>query len=168
MKTNIKTLTIESNDIPHFLSNSTLSVTLWFTGCEHNCKGCQNKSLQEFDMNGLELDFIKKELEDRRILCDWVVLSGGDPYHQNNREILEIIATFSKKLNYKTFLYTGYKIDKYIKCIDYFKTGKYVENDNIDQFYFASTNQELWCMKSFKKIYWFENGKVYNLIGEKI
>lgn len=165
--TNIKTLTIETNDIPPFLSKSNFSVSVWFTGCSHACKGCQNQILCDFDYNGLELDFIKNELKIRRTLCDWLVFTGGDPYHPKNREIASIIAQYGKKLNYKTFMYTGYSsYDKYTKGIDYIKLGKYIENDNKDDFFFISTNQEIWDVEKNKKIYWYENNKVYNLIGE--
>jgi len=167
MKTNIKAITTEVNDIPSFLSESTLSVTIWFTGCIHDCKGCQNPQLQTIDSSGLDIEFIKDELEKRRILCDWVVFSGGDPMHDLNEKVVEELAVFAKGIGYKTFVYTGYDMVGQVNGVDYVKTGIFVENDGVDEFWLASRNQSIWRIDGLKKVYWYDKGIVYNKIEKR-
>lgn len=92
-----------------------LRVTLFVSGCNNKCEGCQNP--QTWDINsGIPidenaLDEIFETLEKPYI--SGLTLSGGDPMHPNNVETCYHICNYAKT-HYpeKTiWLYTGYRID---------------------------------------------------------
>jgi hypothetical protein len=58
MKTNIRTITTQLNDIPH------ISTTVWYSGCNLSCGGCHNTSLEHFN-DGLSMEQLKDELIER-------------------------------------------------------------------------------------------------------
>lgn len=92
-----------------------LRVTLFVSGCNNKCEGCQNP--QTWDINsGIPidenaLDEIFEALEKPYI--SGLTLSGGDPMHPNNVETCYHLCDYAKT-HYpdKTiWLYTGYRID---------------------------------------------------------
>ena len=165
MKTSIRTITTETNDIPEFISDSRLSVTIWFTGCEHNCKDCHNKQLQQ-QCKGLILNEIKEILEQRKDLISWIVLMGGDPLYSNNIYQTKILIEIAKELEYKIMIYTGYEYNEIEKLdVDYIKTGRYIKNKYNKDYHFYSTNQKIYN-KEGQCVYYYDenNNKIINLL----
>jgi len=131
-------------------------LTIFFSGCEHNCKNCQNKELQLVGKvyDEMEYDDFVASLKEvaSRVRTNKIVLQGGDPLHRQNR-------SFTKRLihdlhkEYDFCVYTGYEfksIKKYVSESLYVKCGKFREDLFIlsektdDYFQLASTNQEIY------------------------
>ena len=135
--------------------NKDISLIVFMPGCQHNCKDCQNKELQNPDNGKLfTLEEAVKEIEKQamRSRTDKIVLSGGDPLSFYN--IDNTIRLLDKLKGFDICIYTGYDIDyvkenhiknfKFIKCgiYDETKAVKSYKDDNGIQF--ASTNQKLY------------------------
>ena len=98
---------------------------LFVSGCNHQCKNCQNP--KTWDKNyGKEftdetLNILIEQLQKPYI--DGLTLSGGDPLFPDNREeVLRICKTIKTILPDKTiWLYTGYKYEeiKDLEIINY-------------------------------------------------
>lgn len=94
-----------------------LRVVLWLSGCSHHCYKCQNP--QTWDPNsGILFDKNAKQEIFDELSKDYVsgmTLSGGDPFHENNLRICNLIFEIKEKFPTKTiWLYTGYTFD-YLK-----------------------------------------------------
>ena len=93
-----------------------LRVTLFVSGCAHNCRGCHNpdthdpKSGEVFDENALNK--IKRYLDHDYI--DGITITGGDPlYPANLTDVYNLICIIRKEFPNKTiWLYTGYKYEE--------------------------------------------------------
>ncbi len=100
-------------------------VTLFVSGCNHRCKGCQNPESWDSNIGKDFTDDTVKELESllARDYVDGLTLSGGDPLFPTNRdEILKLVKYLKNKLPNKTiWLYTGYDYDdiKDLEIIQY-------------------------------------------------
>ena len=94
------------------LNGEGLRTVLWVSGCEMNCKGCQNP--QTWDPNdGLEFDEdARKELFSylEKEYISGITFSGGHPLHPANVEtILGLINEIRTSYKDKTiWTYTGY------------------------------------------------------------
>ncbi|MCM2678362.1 anaerobic ribonucleoside-triphosphate reductase-activating protein [Echinimonas agarilytica] len=90
--------------------------TLFVSGCEHQCKGCYNKSTWSCDA-GHEFDegMVKRiiaDLNDTRVRRRGLSLSGGDPLHPNNVDaILSLVKTVREHCSGKDiWLWSGYEV----------------------------------------------------------
>lgn len=111
------------------LNGEGLRVTLWVSGCDHNCKGCHNpqthnpcsgipftdESMLEL-LNQLNNDYISG-----------LTLSGGDPLYKDNlTDVLNICETirdiYGKSKN--IWLYSGYKISDVLEDKDLSEDNK--------------------------------------------
>lgn len=151
--------------------NCSLAVVVFFTGCLHSCKGCQNEELQQFgdniDTEYLSYeDAIKKiEHECLRNRTDKVVLSGGDPLFFYNQEFVQYLLD---KNILDVCIYTGSDIDKvkeigihgfkYIKCGTYKEEEKQESMKNTEKMKLASSNQNFYN-SNYEKI--SENGILF-------
>lgn len=152
------------------------SVGVYFTGCHHMCKGCQNPELQEhgqiYEKLTLE-EFISllKEVA-HKARTNKVVLLGGDPLDPQNREFTKsLIESLSGEFDF--CVYTGNRPSEedmgYAYGARFIKFGVYKEDlkqDSVktgDYMQFASSNQELYRMNeethSYDKV--TENGRYY-------
>lgn len=124
--------------------------TIWFAGCTHGCRGCQNVEL--WDANNGEyfspydiVDLIIKETKKTRIRT--ATLLGGEPLQQDIEE-LSTLCNMLSLLGFKIWLYTGYEFEDVPDCvlrnIDYVKCGKYVESLRIDGRFPITTNQRVY------------------------
>lgn len=128
--------------------------TIWFAGCTHGCKGCQNTVLWDKN-NGTH--FTSEELlelvltETQKTNIKSVTLLGGEPLQQDINELSALCAELN--LVGKTiWVYTGYTYDEareiapqIFEFIDYIKCGKYEEELRQEDGSFPITsNQELW------------------------
>ena len=94
------------------LNGDGLRVVLWFAGCAHHCKNCQNPITWDPE-GGLPFDEsarqeIFEELEKDYI--SGITFSGGDPLYVGTREgLFELIQEIRGRYPRKTiWLYTGY------------------------------------------------------------
>ena len=155
MRTSILKVTTEFNDIPSFISDTTLSTNIWFSGCNLNCKGCHNEFLQ-IQHKGMFLDDIKNEMEKRSKTIEWLVLTGGDPlYNQYNIYYTKQLIEYGKSLGFNIFLYTGQEYNSIsgllkkniMDNIDYIKVGCYnvkFDKSKYDKdYFFATINQKI-------------------------
>lgn len=127
--------------------------TIWFAGCTHGCKGCQNKTL--WDKNNGERfspqelhDLIIKEAQKTKIHT--VTLLGGEPLQQDLNELHELcISLFKSKMD--IWLYTGYDFDHaksllspVLPFLHTIKCGKYIEELRVDGSFPITTNQKVY------------------------
>ena len=164
IKTNVVFVNTEFNDIPKIISNTTISVNVWFSGCHGECKNCHNPELQ-IPCPGYTIEEIQKELTQRRSLCEWVVFTGGDPLMNYNIKTLKEICKIANVLNYKIMIYTGYEFEEIQHEIfdinmNYIKCGKYDDTQTNEDYIFGSTNQYLIDTKTNTKKYFYENDKI--------
>lgn len=144
-----------------------LRVVLFVSGCNHNCKECQNPMTHDPESGELfdeiAMNRIRKHLNHDYI--DGITLSGGDPLYPSNRsEISKLIDTIRNEFPTKTiWLYTGYTFntimeDPELKEIatktDVIVDGKF-EIDKADANYpwAGSTNQTVIDIKETLKVY---------------
>ena len=136
------------------LNGSGLRVVLWVAGCEHCCEGCHNP--YTWDINGGKkftqdtLDELLKELGKEHI--QGVTLSGGDPFHPENRyevgQLCKLIKEFCPSKD--IWIYTGYKFDeiKSLKAMEYADVlvdGEFVKDlADINCEWRGSTNQNIY------------------------
>lgn len=126
---------IHSKIYPSLVNGPGKRFVLWTQGCKKACKGCFNPDT--WSKNGKEIDIQDLFLEVKKLDCDGVTITGGDPLEQAD-EMLE----FLKKLNVLdlkkgVILYTGFTIEeiKYLggdilDCLNYVDLlidGRYVE-----------------------------------------
>lgn len=131
------------------------SVSVFMSGCIHNCKDCQNPDLQRFEDI---VDSYEDILNNIKIFCtrnntNKIVLSGGDCLFSKNLPLTQYL--LENLSDYEVCLYTGYDIDyvksvlkqnsfKYVKCGKFIKE-LYQESEKTDTYMkFASSNQELY------------------------
>lgn len=104
---------------------------VFFQGCSHRCKGCQNPQTWSFD--GGEHRFagdVVKELSDSP---NDITISGGEPLLQY-QELLTFLEVIRRTTDKRVWLYTGSIVDptkpfyrKLAEYIDVVVDGKYVE-----------------------------------------
>jgi len=137
------------------LNGNGLRVTLFVSGCEHECVNCQNS--ETWDVNsGIEFDInaqqeIFESLKNEYITG--ITFSGGDPIHNNNyNTILKMCKTIKNKFTNKTiWVYTGYMYEdllmdknEILKYIDVLVDGNFVEKlKNLDLQWIGSSNQRV-------------------------
>ena len=125
--------------------------TIWFAGCTHGCKGCQNKLLwdsskgEHFSPREL-YDLIVKETQQTNIRT--VTLLGGEPLQQNIYELCNLLYHLDIS-GYTVWVYTGYDFDEVPKDIlefaDYIKCGRYIEELRAEEGSFPiTTNQKVY------------------------
>jgi anaerobic ribonucleoside-triphosphate reductase activating protein len=134
-------------------SKDGLAVICYIHGCEHNCKNCHNINLQkiEEDEEIIRLDDIENYCI--RNNTNKIVISGGDPLYNNNKNFTKFICRELGE-KYNICIYTGYSIDdvdfngfKFIKCGKYDIERKQESFKTDDFIQFASSNQKLYNYK---------------------
>lgn len=130
-------------------------VSLFVTGCEHNCKGCFNKSIWDFD-KGKEftpktLDKILLLLKEKYI--QGFSLLGGEPLHPSNiNGCRDMLAKIKEKYPKKDiWVWTGYDFEEILldrpeilQYIDILVDGKFEQYKRDLSLKFAgSTNQRI-------------------------
>ena len=130
-----------------------IRVTLFVSGCNHHCKGCQNP--QTWSVNGGILfdsdTFAEICTELDKDYISGLTLSGGDPLHPANRDtITEICKKVKYLYPHKTiWLYTGYKYEnicdlEVMHYIDVLVDGEYIEElRDISLEWIGSSNQRV-------------------------
>lgn len=132
-------------------------VTLFVSGCEHQCKGCYNQSTWS-PRNGSVFtqameDKIINDLNDPRIRRKGLSLSGGDPLYPGNLEhILKLVKRVKKEsVGKNVWLWTGYTIEQLtpeqkmvVQYVDYLVDGKFEQSLSDPALQFrGSSNQRI-------------------------
>lgn len=124
---------------------------LFVSGCEHHCKGCQNKDSWNYSagkpFTKKELDYILNYLDND--LIDGITFSGGDPLAPKNKDtVFNIIKEIRNKFgNTKSiWVYTGYKFEELdnLSGIDVLVDGEYDETKrDVTLAFRGSSNQRI-------------------------
>ena len=153
------------------LNGDGIRVSLWVSGCEHNCSQCQNPQTWGVNSGILFDEEAESELFEalEKDYISGITLTGGDPLHKNNlNDILNLVNKIRLLLPEKTiWLYTGYELPAILKhpirkkiasqC-DIIVDGKYVDAlRDITLKWRGSSNQHIWKN---------ENGKWTNVTYE--
>ena len=142
-----------------------LRVVLFVSGCNHHCDECHNP--QTWDcQSGIEFDSNAFSEMFEALGKDYIsglTLSGGDPFHPNNIDMVYNICSTAKSLypNKTVWIYTGFLYeelllkykDSILKNCDVLIDGEY-KKDLADVKYpwAGSTNQRVIdCKKSLEK-----------------
>lgn len=133
------------------LDGSGIRTVIWFQGCLHNCKGCQNP--ETHDMNGgivVDVDELKMKLKNLKYQSG-ITLSGGDPFFQPEAA-LEIVK-FAKSIGLNVWAYTGFTYEALLsdkirldllKNVDVLVDGKFMmDKKSLNCRFRGSTNQRL-------------------------
>ncbi len=93
-----------------------IRTVIWFQGCKHHCKECQNPETWNFD-GGMEVDIedIKEQLKKLKYQTG-ITLSGGDPFFQASAAAE--IAKFAHSIGLNVWTYTGFTYDEIINAND--------------------------------------------------
>lgn len=135
------------------LNGEGLRVTLFVSGCSHNCPYCQNPQTHspvsgiEFDVNALIEIFEQLDKD----YISGLTLSGGDPLHKDNRAKIYYICNKVKQLypNKTIWLYTGFRWEEIkdlllLKYVDVLVDGKFIQAlADIKYKWAGSTNQRI-------------------------
>lgn len=138
-----------------------ISVSIYFTSCDFNCKNCFNKEFQDYefgtdyteDTENYILNYVRKNYD----YINSLAILGGEPLHKNNYEtVLNLCKRFKKEFSEKEIwlwtgnLYENIKMLEIMKFVDYVIDGLYDEKLNVkDIKYRGSSNQRV-----------FKNGKL--------
>lgn len=126
-------------------------IGIWFSGCEHKCKGCSNPELwskeeQYKTTADIVMNLIDAVAKDNKI--DGFTLTGGDPFLQPDalEELLPRLQEYSRDI----LCYSGYEEnelrEKYPDIVNNLAVlidGKYIEERNNNSFLRGSDNQKI-------------------------
>lgn len=126
--------------------------TIWFAGCTHGCKGCQNEELWDFNkgehFSPQELhDLIIEETQKTKICT--VTLLGGEPLQQNLNELHELcLLLYNSGID--IWIYTGYDFEyaesllhPVMPFLHTIKCGKYIESLRAEEGSFPITTNQM-------------------------
>ncbi len=115
-------------------------VSLFVSGCEHNCKGCYNKSTLNPNSGLLFTkeveDLVIKDLNDDRIKKRGLSLSGGDPLLPSNIPcVYRLLRRVKMECPDKdVWLWTGYSLEsltkeqmRVVSMVDVLIDGKFIQ-----------------------------------------
>lgn len=150
------------------------AVVVYFCGCLHHCKGCQNLELQRFssEWSPTSSELIKIiASECRKAHTKKVVFSGGDCVYQNTMLLNYVIDKLKSMHDIDVCIYTGFEIKKIIslgitgaafyKCglFDETKRDSILQGKTDTELRFATKNQKLYNSKyklvSVDNVYYF-------------
>ena len=136
----------------------TESLTIFLAGCNVGCEGCHNDDLKDYNYGeSIEVDDVVANIM-LNSYDDKVVIMGGEPLMEYNREGLGKLISNLKDVKVDVCLYTSMDLDIVKEFIDlnkldnikYIKTGKFNTNYYCGSFKdsrimrLASENQQLW------------------------
>lgn len=149
--------------VPHSMVNGPgVRYVIFFQGCPHHCKGCQNPDTWS-DEKGIlrETNSLIQEILSSSYI-DGVTLSGGDPFYQP--EVTKEIAKACKEHGINVWCYTGWTYEQIqegvqgkeaidaLNYIDVLVDGPFILDLYSDQcLYRGSTNQRLININESKK-----------------
>lgn len=120
-----------------YFDNENVCTSIYMVGCEHNCKNCHNKELQDFNTSlaiDMSVNDIVTKVEEncQRLYSQCVSIMGGEPLHPKNIFYTKWLLSNLTSNGYSITLYTGYDINYVrhngVRNFTFIKTGKYDEN----------------------------------------
>ena len=118
------------------LNGEGLRTVLWVAGCIHGCKGCHNEVTWDIH-GGIPFDEAARDelfLALKPDYIDGLTLSGGDPFHPDNRaDIYQLVKDVREKFPTKTiWSYTGFMWNDIchlpvIPLLDVIVDGKFIQ-----------------------------------------
>lgn len=133
-----------------------VAATIFFSGCDHHCKGCHSPQTWDYTY-GTEatdgiINMIRSEII-KRPFVKTIVLSGGDPFCSAT-EVLDFLDKLNLP-NYTIWAYTGYRmLDLFMsvddKCklldkCDYLVDGPFeIDKRDITLKFRGSSNQHIY------------------------
>lgn len=141
---------IKYNDVAN---GEGVRTTLFVSGCEKRCKGCQNPEAWSFDygkpFTNETIFAIEKSLD--KPWVKGVTLCGGEPLHPVNAEEIIMFAYYIKRRFHgdkDVWCYTGYSFEelpkRWLENIDVLVDGEYIDTLKDPSLWFkGSTNQRI-------------------------
>ena len=134
-----------------------IRVVLWVAGCDHHCKGCQNKQTWDYN-SGIEFDDeAKKELIEAlsKPYIKGLTLSGGDPLCAADNNFFFFLCDLKRQFPDKDiWLWTGNRLSslkensveqKIVSLCDYVVDGIFIEDlSKVKLRFRGSSNQHIW------------------------
>lgn len=105
-----------------FLHNSLVNgegirSVVFASGCMHNCVGCQNENMQDFNYgDSVSIDDIMLKIASNMPIIKGVTLSGGEPFESAMG--LSKLSERVKDLGLNIWCYSGYTYDEIINSRD--------------------------------------------------
>lgn len=130
-------------------------VTLFVSGCTHDCPGCFNKEQQDFNYGNkwtkeVEDDFINKALDDKVV---GISILGGEPMQQDYITMKNLLKRIKFEVNKPVWIWTGYQIGQLLlvphtkdllQYIDVLIDGRFAESKrDLMLMYRGSSNQRV-------------------------
>lgn len=130
-------------------------VTLFVSGCTHNCPGCFNKEQQDFNYGNkwtkeIEDDFINKVLDPKVV---GVSILGGEPMQQDYNTMKNLFLRIKEETNKPIWVWSGYNFGQLLMTehtkdllnyIDVLIDGKFIEDKrDLMLMYRGSSNQRV-------------------------
>ena len=107
-----------------------LRLSIYFSGCSHNCFGCHNPDSHDPEKGVLLDSVLAAEIVNKvntNPLLDGITLSGGDPMF-NPEALLEFLKFLKEKTKKNIWCFTGYTYEQLLKdplrseCLKYIDT----------------------------------------------
>lgn len=141
-----------------------LRLSIYFSGCSHNCFGCHNPDSHAPEKGVLLDSVLAAEIVNKvntNPLLDGITLSGGDPMF-NPEALLEFLKFLKEKTKKNIWCYTGYTYEQLLKdplraeCLKYIDTlvdGPFIMALRDPSLSFrGSTNQRILPLKNGRAI----------------
>ena len=141
-----------------------LRLSIYFSGCSHNCFGCHNPDSHDPEKGVLLDSVLAAEIVNKvntNPLLDGITLSGGDPMF-NPEALLEFLKFLKEKTKKNIWGYTGYTYEQLLKdplrseCLKYIDTlvdGPFIMALRDPSLSFrGSTNQRILPLKNGRAI----------------
>ena len=141
-----------------------LRLSIYFSGCSHNCFGCHNPDSHDPEKGVLLDSVLAAEIVNKantNPLLDGITLSGGDPMF-NPEALLEFLKFLKEKTKKNIWCYTGYTYEQLLKdplrseCLKYIDTlvdGPFIMALRDPSLSFrGSTNQRILPLKNGRAI----------------
>lgn len=152
---------IKPNDVAN---GQGITVSVWFQGCSHHCKGCFNPETWDFkggeEFNQMHINQIFEYIDKNGIKRDLSILGGDGLCPQNVDGVIDLCKSFKQKYpNKKIYLWTGYTIEEFtdkqkevLQYLDILVDGKFIEElKNISLKLRGSSNQRIIDIKESLK-----------------
>lgn len=125
-----------------------IRMTIFFQGCSHHCKGCQNPGTWDPNkpVREMTLDEIVEEYKKNPLLSG-ITLSGGEPLEQD-MFVVDQLCQKIHELGGDVWCYTGYEYEEVksvLENIDYLVDGPFIlEERDLSLTFRGSRNQRIW------------------------
>lgn len=96
-----------------------IRVSIFVTGCTHNCPGCFNKEYQSFAYGDIwtdkETDLLISYLKNPNI--SGLTLLGGEPM-QNAKDLTRVLRQVKEEVDKEIWVYSGYRLEEILADMD--------------------------------------------------